>query len=77
MEASFADWQTKTLLDISEDMVAERHQQLWQEHGKVYANRAMRCLRTMYNFFTTHYRDGSGNSLVPENPVKSLTHIQS
>ncbi len=77
MEASFVDWHKKTLLEISEDMVAERHQELWQEHGKVYANRAMRCLRTMYNFFSTHYRDASGKSLVPENPVKSLTHIQS
>jgi hypothetical protein len=75
MEASFADWHKKTLLEISEDMVAERHQELWQEHGKAYANRAMRCLRTMYNFFTTNYRDASGKSLVPENPVKSLTQI--
>ena len=77
MEACFADWHKKTMLEISEDMVAERHQELWQEHGKAYANRAMRCLRTMYNFFSTHYRDASGKPLVPENPVKSLTHIQS
>ncbi|MDH3669776.1 MAG: hypothetical protein OES46_01260 [Gammaproteobacteria bacterium] len=77
MEACFADWQKKTLLEISEDMVTERHQDLCQEHGKAYANRAMRCLRTMYNFFSTHYRDACGKPLVPENPVKSLTHIQS
>jgi tetratricopeptide (TPR) repeat protein len=77
MEGCFADWHKKTMLEISEDMVAERHQELWQEHGKAYANRAMRCLRTMYNFFSTHYRDASGKPLVPENPVKSLTHIQS
>ncbi len=75
MEVSFADWHKKTLLEISEDMVAERHQALWRQHGKAYANRAMRCLRTMYNFFSTHYRDASGKSLVPENPVKPLTHI--
>jgi hypothetical protein len=56
-------------------MITERHQELWQEHGNAYANRAMRCLRAMYNFFSTHYRDASGKSLVPENPVKSLTHI--
>ncbi len=77
MEACFADWHKKTMLEISEAMVAERHQELWQEHGKAYANRAMRCLRAMYNFFSTHYRDASGKPLVPENPVKSLTHIQS
>ncbi len=75
MEASFSGWHKKTLLEISEDMVAERHQELWQQHGKAYANRAMRCLRAMYNFFSTHYRDASGKSLVPENPVKSLAHI--
>lgn len=75
MEASFVDWHKRTLSEISEDMVAERYQELWQEHGKAYANRAMRCLRTMYNFFSTHYRDASGKSLVPENPVKSLTNI--
>jgi hypothetical protein len=56
-------------------MIAERHQELWQEHSNAYANRAMRCLRAMYNFFSTHYRDAFGKSLVPENPVKSLTHI--
>lgn len=77
MEVSFADWHKKTLLEISEHMVAERHQKLWQQHGKAYANRAMRYLWTMYNFFSTHYRDASGKSLVPQNPVKSLAHIQS
>ena len=66
MEASFSNWHKKTLLEISEDMIAERHQELWQQHGKAYANRTMRCLRTMYNFFSTHYRDASGKSLVPE-----------
>jgi len=75
METSFADWHKKTLLEISEDMVAERRQALWRQHSKAYAHRAMRCLRTIYNFFSRHYRDASGKSLVPENPVKSLTHI--
>ncbi len=39
MEASFADWHKKTLLEALEDMVAVRRQALWRQHGKAYANR--------------------------------------
>ena len=76
MAAAFADWRPKLLLEISQEMVSNRHQELCEEHGKAYANRAMRFLRTLYNFAQKRYQDTSSTSALPENPVKSLTAIR-
>jgi hypothetical protein len=71
MAAAFADWRDKPLSEISAEMVAERHHKLSEDRGRAYANRAMRFLRTLYNFAFARYRNGVDN-LVPENPVKCL-----
>lgn len=73
MAVAFADWRPKSLLEISQEMVSNRHQELCEEHGKAYANRAMRFLRTLYNFAQKRYQDTSSKPLLTENPVKSLT----
>jgi hypothetical protein len=71
MAASFVDWHDKPLLEISAEMVAERHQELSESRSAAYANRAMRFLRTLYNFSLARYHNGSDN-LVLENPVRCL-----
>lgn len=71
MATAFTDWHDKPLLEISAEMVAKRHRELSADHGAAYANRAVRFLRTLYNFALPRYRKGA-DSLVPENPVKCL-----
>jgi hypothetical protein len=71
MATAFTDWHDKPLLEISTEMVAKRHRELSADHGAAYANRAMRFLRTLYNFALPRYRKGA-DSLVLENPVKCL-----
>ncbi len=71
MAAAFADWHEKPLFEISTEIVAKRHQELSEDRGTAYANRAMRFLRTLYNFALPRYQGGS-KDLVFENPVKCL-----
>jgi Tfp pilus assembly protein FimV len=71
MAKAFTDWHDKPLLEISTEMVAKRHRELSADHGAAYANRAMRFLRTLYNFALPRYRKGA-DSLVLENPVRCL-----
>lgn len=69
MAMAFADWHDKPLLEISADMVAQRHRQLCEDCSEAYANRTMRFLRTLYNFALARYGNGSP---VSENPVRCL-----
>ncbi len=71
MAVAFADWQGKPLLEISAEMITKRHQELSEDRSAAYANRAMRFLRTLFNFALARHRGGT-DSLVPENPVRCL-----
>lgn len=71
MATALADWSERDLLEISADLVSKRHSELLQEHGKAYANRSMRFLRTLYDFALERYQDGSDRQ-VPRNPVQCL-----
>ena len=57
-------------------MVAKRHTKVGAEHGEAYANLAMRFLRALFNFSIAQYEDGSGNTLLRENPVVRLTQTR-
>ena len=76
MKTVFVDWQNKAMLKISKDMVAKRHSKIGTEHGKAHANLAMRFLRALFNFAIAQYEDGSGNSVLRENPVIRLTQTR-
>ncbi len=76
MKTVFADWQNKSMLKISKDMVAKRHSKIGAENGKAHANLAMRFLRALFNFAIAQYEDGSGNSVLRENPVIRLTQTR-
>lgn len=76
MGTSFADWQKKPLVAITEAMVARRH----AERGKdspSRANHAMRLLRAIFNFAIGRYRDAEGKPIILENPVKRLSRERS
>jgi len=76
MKVAFADWQNKAMLDLSKDMVAKRHYKIGVERGEAYANLSMRFLRALFNFSIAQYEDGSGNSILRENPVMRLTQTR-
>jgi hypothetical protein len=73
--ASFADWRKRPLVDITGDMVAQRHALLGKDHGKAWANVSMRLLRALFNFASVNYESG-GKALVLANPTKRLTHTR-
>jgi integrase len=76
MKVAFADWQDKATTEISKDMVTKRHSKLGAERGHAYANLSMRFLRALFNFAIAQYEDGSGNSILRENPVIRLTQTR-
>lgn len=75
MHQVFSDWQNKPLLDVTKDMIAKRHR-VFGERSKARANSAMRLLRAIFNFAAGEYEDSQGRTLIPENPVKRLSHTR-
>jgi len=76
MKVAFVDWQEKAMTGISKDMVSKRHSKIGSERGEAYANLAMRFLRALFNFAIAQYEDGSGKSILHENPVMRLTQTR-
>lgn len=76
MAVVFADWQDKAITDINKDMVSKRHNKIGAETGEAYANLSMRFLRALFNFAIAQYEDGSGHSILRENPVMRLTQTR-
>lgn len=76
MSIIFADWQDKPMIDINKDMVSKRHSKIGAERGEAYANLSMRFLRALFNFSIAQYEDGSGKSILHENPVVRLTQTR-
>jgi len=76
MKVAFADWQEKAMTGISKDMVTKRHSKIGTERGEAYANLSMRFLRALFNFAIAQYEDGSGHSILRENPVMRLTQTR-
>lgn len=75
MNQVFSDWLNKPMLEITKDMIAKRHRK-YGEQSKARSNSAMRLLRALFNFAAGEYEDSQGRSLVPENPVKRLSHTR-
>ena len=76
MAVVFADWQDKAMTDINKDMVSKRHNKIGAERGEAYANLSMRFLRALFNFAIAQYEDGSGHSILRENPTMRLTQTR-
>lgn len=77
----FADWQDRPVIEISRDMVKERHAQLAAEglKGKkrkggapASANSAMVVLRILLNYAADEHQLADGSPLIPVNPVGAM-----
>ena len=64
-------WADVPIVEITGQMVAERHRELASTAGKVSANHAMRVLRAVYNMAKVDFED------LPENPVRRLSLTRS
>lgn len=71
MDLYFKDWLSKLMLDITRDMVEQKHADL-SKTSEARANLAMRFLRALFNF-AAEYRDGKGKVIIGDNPVKRLS----
>jgi integrase len=67
-----ADWQNKPLVEVSKDMVQQRHRELGA-NSPAQANLTMRFLRALMNFAAGRYEDAQGQPLIAENPTKRLS----
>lgn len=67
----FKDWLCKPMLEITRDMVEQKHR-LLSERSEARANLAMRFLRALFNF-ASEYRDGKGRVIIADNPVRRLS----
>lgn len=77
----FADWLDLPVVQITKQMVQERHLQLSNANGprgkgEAQANQAMRVLRSLLNYAATVYEDAEGRPLILENPVKRLSQAK-
>ena len=70
-ELYFKEWLNKPMLEITRDMVEQKHADL-SKTSNARANLAMRFLRALFNF-SAEYRDGKGRVIIADNPVKRLS----
>ncbi len=75
LKTGFQDWKSKSLVDISKDMVELRHSELGKT-SKARANNAMRVLRAIFNHAKAKYEDSKGNPVIAFNPVDRLGQIR-
>jgi integrase len=75
MDEAFSDWRERPIVDITKDMVSERHEHIGKT-SKARANLAMRLLRALFNYASAQYEDKAGQSLILVNPVKRLSQTK-
>lgn len=72
INGALKDWQKTPLINITREMVIQRHRVLGEKsHAR--ANNTMRVLRALFNFAMYHYETQDGSSLILINPVKYLS----
>ena len=77
-----SDWKKNPIIDISRDMVEQRHREITYGTGKfankdgspTRANKTMRVVRALFNYAIGQYEDSKGEELFSRNPVKRITH---
>lgn len=75
IEGAFSDWRNKPMLDISKDMVEQRHRDLGEKsHAR--ANNSLRVLRALFNHAKAKYEDTKGNPVIIFNPVDRISETR-
>src|SRR5882762_2443012 len=77
LDVAFEKWKDKPLIQITKDMVQQKHAELGEARGQAYANLSMRFLRALFNFAIGQYEDANGRAIIPENPVRRLSQTRS
>jgi len=77
IETAFKEWKAKPLVQISKDLVANKHKRLSVEHGPAYADGAMRVLRAIINVAQFQFEAPDGTPLLADNPVRRLSQTRS
>ncbi|GAA6169755.1 tyrosine-type recombinase/integrase [Sessilibacter corallicola] len=76
LEGCLSDWLNKRLIDISKEMVEQRHRKIGRS-APARANNTMRVLRAVFNHAISKYEDSQGNPLFHVNPVLRLSQGRS
>src|SRR5690606_34954254 len=76
LRVGLKDWRGQPISRITPAMVQKRFRKLGDDRGEAYANLTMRCLRSLLNFALASYDDGSGDFILPNNPVAVLTRTR-
>lgn len=72
IDGCFGDWKNKRLVDITKDMIEERHREIGSRAPQR-ANNAMRVLRALFNHAMHSFEDSEGNPYISANPVSRLS----
>lgn len=72
---ALGDWANRPLVEITGELVVQRHKKLTQENGPYYANHAMRVLRATWNFAAETF-DPDGETRLQRNPVQRLSRLK-
>lgn len=76
MDVAFKKWQSRPIVSITRTMIRQTHQEMGETRGEAYANGSMRFLRSLLNFSSAAFEDGTGHSILPDNPVLVLTQTR-
>lgn len=74
MERHLSDWLETPLLEITSEMVVQRHRRITKKSGEAQANQVMRGLRSLINFALAHYPEDQLKDMT--NPVLALTRTR-
>jgi integrase len=75
IKSHLSDWQTKSMVDVTGEMVQRKHAALTKKSPTA-ANSTMKVLRAVYRFGQSKYIDEHGKPLLPYNPVDQLTQMR-
>jgi integrase len=75
INSHLSDWQSKSMADITGEMVQRKHAGLTKKSPTA-ANSTMKVLRAVYRFGQSKYIDEHGKPLLPYNPVEQLTQMR-
>jgi integrase len=70
-----SDWKNKELLNISRDMVEQKHRKITKQ-SPTRANTTMRLLRALFNYAMGEYETAKGEPIILHNPTQRLSHIK-
>lgn len=72
IEGALQDWLGKPLVEISKEMILDRHRRLGKR-SEARANNTMRVLRAIFNFAIDQYEGADGAPILTTNPVNRLS----